>query len=357
MANAAAEPLTRDEVKKAIERRSPRRVPMVLTHWWGQGLREQYGERLSEFDRYPEDATMVGVAGLDAAAMGLSWYDPAQVSAAKDAGGIIPDWKYLDEFVAKLPDPEAPGRFDDCYPLAERAHKEDRYLLFGVWHFFFERPWFLRGMQNLMMDYYEHPEEVHRLHEALCRQYEGLIRRAARELKPDGFFTSDDLGHQTQLMMRLATFREFLKPYYLRVGNLCRELGLHFWLHSCGNNTEVMDDLIECGVSCFHPVQKHTMDMAAAAKRWGDRLAFHVGFDVQQTLPHGSVAEVRAEVRRLIDIFDRPDGGMIMAAGNGIVSGTPFENIDAFLDESVKYGTSHRLGNNHGKRGSIRGLH
>ena len=54
-------------------------------------------------------------------------------------------------------------------------------------------------------------------------------------------------------------------------------------------------------------------------------------------------AGVRAEVRHLIDTFDRPDGGMCIAAGNGIVSGTSFENIEAFLDEAVTYGAKHRL--------------
>jgi uroporphyrinogen decarboxylase len=335
-------PLTKAEVKKAIERKGPRRVPMLLTHWWGEGLHEQYGDRLKELDRYPEDVTMVSAWGVDAERMKLSWYDPSKRGGAHDAGGVIPDWKHLDEFIAKMPDPEAPGRFDDLLAPAKAAHKADRYLVFAVWHFFFERPWFLRGMENLMLDYYLHPEEVHRMHDALCRQYEGLIRRAARELKPDGFFTSDDLGNQRQLMMKPEHFREFLKPYYMRIGNLCRELKLDFWLHSCGNNTEVMDDLIECGLSVFHPVQKGTMDEASTVKRFGKRLAFQVGFDVQQTLPHGTPDEVRAEVRRVIDLFDQPDGGMIMASGNGIVSGTPFENIEAFLDESLKYGTSHR---------------
>jgi hypothetical protein len=35
-------------------------------------------------------------------------------------------------------------------------------------------------------------------------------------------------------------------------------------------------------------------------------------------------------------VADRAAGG-----GNGIVGGTPFENIAAFLDESVRYGTEH----------------
>jgi hypothetical protein len=57
---------------------------------------------------------------------------------------------------------------------------------------------------------------------------------------------------------------------------------------------------------------------------------------------------VREEVRFLIDTFDRPEGGMCIASdrapvgGNEIVGGTPFENIAAFLDESVRYGTEHR---------------
>jgi len=33
---------------------------------------------------------------------------------------------------------------------------------------------------------------------------------------------------------------------------------------------------------------------------------------------------------------------MCIAAGNGIVAGTPFENIAAFLDEAVRYGQTHR---------------
>jgi uroporphyrinogen-III decarboxylase len=51
---------------------------------------------------------------------------------------------------------------------------------------------------------------------------------------------------------------------------------------------------------------------------------------------------VREEVRFLIDAFDRPEGGMCLAAGNGILPGTPFENIEAFLDEAIRYGTTHR---------------
>ena len=337
------DPLPKEEVIKAIERRWPRSVPRLFTRWWGEGLHEQYGDRLAGLNRYKEDAVVSLVVAVDASKMGLSYLaGPDGKSRGMDAGGAIPDWKHLDEFIAKLPDPCAPALFDDSIKAGQRAASENRYFLWGFWNLFFEAPWSLRGMENLMIDYYENPDQVHRLHEALCGLYIGCIRQAARQCRPDGFWTSDDLGNQRQLMMKPQHFREFLKPYYRRVAAACHENGMHFWLHSCGNNTEILEDLIEAGLDVFHPVQKHTMDEQDVARRFGGRLSFLVGFDVQQTLRTGTVDEVRAEVRYLIDTFDRPEGGMCLAAGNGIVAGTPLENIEAFLDEAQQYGWTHR---------------
>ena len=64
---------------------------------------------------------------------------------------------------------------------------------------------------------------------------------------------------------------------------------MHWWLHSCGNNTDIMGDLAEVGLDVFHPVQKGTMDEVAIACdknhlrvwRQADLL---VGIDVQHTL-------------------------------------------------------------------------
>ncbi|MBN1976407.1 MAG: hypothetical protein JW918_03300 [Anaerolineae bacterium] len=197
-------------------------------------------------------------------------------------------------------------------------------------------------MTNMLMDYHLAPEQVHRLNDARCNLYCGYIRRAIRELRPDGFWTSDDLGHQTQPFMRPQTSREFIKPYYVRVGEAPKERDIHWWLHSCGNNTPLPGDLAEAGVGVFLPVQKGTMDEVAVAREFGDRLTFLAGIDVQHTLQERDPAGVRQEVRFPIDTFDRPGGGLCVAAGNGIVAGTPLENIESFLDEAVRYGAQHR---------------
>jgi uroporphyrinogen decarboxylase len=272
--------------------------------------------------------------------MGLSWN--LNIEGAHDTRWILDDWDNLDEFIDKLPDPERSSQFERLYPIAEAAHQQDRYLFFAFWRLFFEGPWEIRGMANLLTDYYSEPEKVHRLYDALCKLYIGYIERAVRELQPDAFWTSDDLGHQTQLFMSPKIFRSFLKPYYARIGEALKPYNLHWWLHSCGNNTAILGDLAETGVTVFHPVQKHTMDEAAVAVEYGDKISFLAGIDVQHVLQEKKPQGVRDEVRFLIDTFDRPDGGLCLAAGNGILPGTPLENIEAFLDEALEYGERHR---------------
>ncbi len=334
------EPLTRAEVIKAVERKHPRRIPLVMAKWWGEGLPEMHGEALARFDKYPEDAVLCLIEPFDYPAMHLPW--ELNLTGAHDARVVLDDWAKLDDFIARLPNPAQDVQFEKALEMSKWAREHDRYFIFGWWRLFFERPWEIRGMTNLLMDYYTYPEQVHKLYDALCELYLSYLRHAVSLFPFDGFWTSDDLGHQKQMFVSAKTFRQFHKPRYEKIGALLREHNLHWWLHSCGNNFGILGDLAEAGVTVFHPVQKHTMDEKMVADQFGERLTFLAGFDVQQTLINGTPEEVRAEVRHLIDTFDRPDGGMCLAAGNGILPGTPLDNIEAFLDEALVYGAVKR---------------
>jgi uroporphyrinogen decarboxylase len=272
--------------------------------------------------------------------MDLSWELPK--GGAHDNAPVIDDWAKLDEFIAKLPNPEKDPQFDRLLAEAKTIKEKNRYCIFGFWRLFFERPWGLRGMANLMVDYCADPDNVNKLHAALCAQYLKYLARASRDLKPDGFWTSDDLGHQTQSMMSPDIFGSLIKPYYDQIGTFLKAKNMHWWLHSCGNNTPLLPMLIDAGVTVFHPVQKHTMDERRTVDECGGKITFLAGIDVQHTLQEKKPDGVRQEVRFLIDTFDRPEGRMCIASGNGIVSGTPFENIEAFLDEAYVYGRKHR---------------
>ncbi len=347
--SAVREPLSREEFITAVDRRGtperPARVPVVLAQWWGTGLRERYGTRLDELSsRYPEDALVawhtppgddVSTTGNPAYRWGYRDYTDAERHSIGRNAVLLPDWSELDRLLADWPDPDEPGTFDAAAALLVPGDR--RYRLGGFWRLFHERFWAIRGMENLMYDYADHPEELRVLGDRLLDFHRRILDRYAA-LGFDGILVSDDLGHQRGPMMSPATFADLYLPLYTAFIGHAHRHGMHVFLHSCGDNTRLMDYLVEAGVDVFHPVQKGCMDMEGTAREYGGRISFLVGMDVQHILPEGTPDEVRAEVRRLKAVFGRPEGGLLIAAGNGILPDTPVENIEAFLSEAAGTG-------------------
>lgn len=70
-----------------------------------------------------------------------------------------------------------------------------------------------------------------------------------------------------------------------------------------------------------------------------------VGMDVQKLIPSGTPDEVAAGVTERARLFYRPQGGVLYGAANVIVSGTPLENIVAYVNSLYRFcaevGVSH----------------
>lgn len=253
-------------------------------------------------------------------------------NAAIDSQVLIEDWDKAQPFYDTFPSPEYPG----LVPKPETDGS--RYVLARSWYTLFERHWSLRGMQNALMDFYDAPEEVHKLYQHLTDFYVRAIERAKLEMNADGFFLTDDIGAQSGPLFSLEVFREFFKPYYAQIARKAHDMGMHIWLHTCGNVTLFLEDFIEIGIDVLHPIQKYAMNAEEIAKKYGGRICILAGFDVQQVIPYGSAEEVRAEVRWLIDTYRRSDGRLMLTMGNGATEDWKVECLDALYEEALVYG-------------------
>lgn len=336
-------PLSREEVISVIERKGrASRVPMYYHAWINSDV---FGERKEvarkHLNDYPFDFEWIIPhmpekydAPKDNPSYRFMHRDPlaSEISnKALDAQTSL-EMEEIDDFIADFPDADYPAIWQDNYG------EKKKYRVLYWWYWLFERHWWLRGMENALVDFYEYPEETHKLYSVLTDFYIKIILNAKKYYDIDGVFITDDIGTQKAPFFSITIFREFFKPYYKKLVDAAHKAGLHVWMHSCGNITDFVEDLIEIGIDVLHPIQKYSMDELEIVKKFGGRITFLAGLDVQQIVPNGTTDEVRQEIRHLIDTYQREDGGLIMTLGNGATSDCPTDNLLAFLDETYEYG-------------------
>ena len=81
----------------------------------------------------------------------------------------------------------------------------------------------------------------------------------------------------------------------------------------------------------FNPFQPEVMDVFEMKRTYGDVLSFYGGISTQKTLPYGTVAQVKDEVRKLLDIVGK-NGGYVASPAHAIPADAKPENIAAMID-------------------------
>ncbi|MFU8772375.1 MAG: uroporphyrinogen decarboxylase family protein [Anaerolineales bacterium] len=271
----------------------------------------------------------------------IGFFEPLQDDLVQDVFGVIWD-RSIDKDIGNVsgcvlekptlhgyqfPDPLDERFFSDIPERIERY--PDRFRLFQIGFSLYERAWTLRGMQNLLMDFYDHPEFVHQLLNSIADYNIAQVERAL-QYDIDAVYFGDDWGQQRGLQMGPKLWRTFLRPVLARMYAVVRAAGKYVFIHSCGDVDELFDDLIDIGVNCFNPFQPEVMDIYSLMGQYHRRLTFHGGLSTQRILPYGSVEDVGRETMRLLELGSQ--GSYIFAPAHDVEGDVPLENMLAFIE-------------------------
>ena len=381
-------PLTsRERVLTAIHHEQPDRVPLVIGVSNATGIKMRPYKGIKDIvgvqapDNYIYDWPELGTAEIDEETMrrlhsdvrGVLDLEPEEVRKRNrkrdphsdyiDSWGSgqteigeddwfpsvhpLPDARTTDDLDSYKgwPDMGDPTRIAHVRDRAKRLAEENQYAILATpWLLFpFERAYAMQGMETFLLNMARDPDFARALMEKIAAYCKRLMGRFLEELgaNVDIIKIGDDLGTQESLMISPKMYREILKPIHADfISYIKARTNAKILFHSDGDVAPLIDDFIEIGVDILNPIQTSAgsmSDLPSLKKRHGNNIVFCGGIDTHRILPYGSPAEVRQEVKRVIDILG-PGGGCMIGAVHTVMNDVPPENVLAMVDAVEEFG-------------------
>ncbi len=381
-------PMTsRERVQAVLNHEIPDRVPIILGASNATGISTPAYRNLKRYlgvqaeDRYLYDWPELGASALDEIVLerlhsdvrGVHDREPASVrernrtrepgspyfnswgvgSVEGDPGMWFPAIHPLAEThsIADLetypwPDMKDPSRFAHVRAEVQRLAAENQYAILAVpWLAFpLERAFAMQRMDRFMANLGWYPDFARALLAKitdLCKTLmDNFLRECGDEI--DMIKIGDDLGMQNSLLMSPKMYRSIVKPFHADyISFIKARTKAKVFFHTDGDVFPLIPDLIEIGVDILNPVQTSAGKMAdlhELKKQFGKEIVFCGAVDTHRILPFGTPAEVRAEVKRVIEILGE-GGGYMLAPVHIVMPDVPPENILAMVDAALEFGS------------------
>lgn len=248
-------------------------------------------------------------------------------------GGPIRTEEDLDDYTP--PDPDADHRLVSLEKAVKRFGGRTAVVFLS--HEAFEFSHYLRGMKNLIIDYYRNPKLAGRLARIVIDYKKRVIERAI-DVGADVILTGDDYCDRSGPIMSLSHFEKFVLPYLKETVRIARRRGVPYVKHTDGNIWPILEMLVRAGITAIDPLEPIAgMDIGKVKEEYGDRICLMGNIDCGDLLSRGTREEVVASVKDTIEKA-APGGGYVLASSNSIHPAVRPENYTAMVDSGRKYG-------------------
>lgn len=323
--------LPRERVIATIRHQRPDRVPVY--GWVRANLEPQIRTAFGSVEAF-EDHYEFDYAHLFG---GPGGFDGENLRAAFPAG--VEPCHLLDAPMGNVDDAAAYQGLRD----AIRHHKEQRgRFVYVQTPGIFEPLNGVFGIENHLMYLALYEEDLHAVYR---RQAAWNARFAANclDLGVDMVHVSDDWGGQTGLLFSPETWHRLIAPHHRPTCDLVRRRGAFLSLHSDGNVNAVIDGILELGYQVVHPWQESAgMSLSDFHARYRDRLTAMGGLDVQTTIGFGKLDFLRAEIRRVLELFH--DGGLLFCTSHFVQDHCTIDELRLAFDTAYELTRGHRPG-------------
>lgn len=210
------------------------------------------------------------------------------------------------------------------------AEKYRVYTTSLIWGSHWEKAYFTRGIENFLADLAGFPVFAQKLLDHIITLNMQILPKIASCEFLDAILLGSDWGTQNDLIMSPKIWETMIRQGEKVQYDLIKSAKKDVMVHSCGNITKLMDELVRLGVDILNPVQPECMDLKELKEKYGDKITFWGGISTQRTLPNGTPAEVAKETEDTVRLMSE-NGGYITCASQEIQCDVPYENLTAMI--------------------------
>jgi uroporphyrinogen decarboxylase len=128
-------------------------------------------------------------------------------------------------------------------------------------------------------------------------------------LKPEFFWTADDMGQKGRSLLSPEMFRKFFFNIRKEVFDTMHDMGAKVVMHSCGNITDLLPTLIELKLDAWQSLEPASdIDFKFVKEKYGDKMVFIGGLDSSRELCFGTKKSVKDHVKKQIETLGKNGG-------------------------------------------------
>lgn len=187
----------------------------------------------------------------------------------------------------------------------------------------------LMGDENLAYAFYDAPELVHVIMDYYTGMVLGMWERMAEKVEFDLIEFWEDMASKNGSLVSPATFREFMKPHYLKVAEFAQRHGIEIMLvDSDGNIEELTGLMLEAGVTALYPYEAQAGNNCAQMLDRHPSLGIIGGLDKNCMARGREVIDLEMEKARALI----RKGRFIPGPDHFVLSDVSFENYRYFME-------------------------
>lgn len=205
---------------------------------------------------------------------------------------LIENWEQLDAM--KTPEEMLAV---DAARVKEFCKSSNKFTYSNSWIRPFERYQFIRTTEHAMIDIALDSAEMKTLigiiHSHYLREVEAWAKTDI-----DAIGIMDDWGMQKGMIVSPGYFRKYYKPLYKEYAEIAHKYGKYVFMHSDGNITEIIPDLIEIGIDALNS-QLFCMNIEELGEKFSGKITFWGEIDRQNILPNGNRKDIEDAVNKV----------------------------------------------------------